>query len=848
MSYVISCGTGGWTPPTTHIIRDPLADPNNDSVLSATPVFGGIDITWTLPSLNPQAVAYAVLYRGYTDEFNLAVPYQTVAGGHFYDKVEFTGIEYFYWIKLVSVNGTAFSEIGPASAYPRALIPEVIAALSGQITHSVLAAALQASINRIPGLGADLLAEVQNRIASHDALGDAIQYANDAVDASFTLIHDEQTARVTANTALVQSLELTAAQVNTNAAAIQIEQNLNVDRYHALANTVTNTEVILGTEYATTEQKIGAYINAVGNTITDIGALYTAKVGVNGLIGGFGIYNDGTEVAAGFDVDTFWIGRTATDKIIPFIVQDEEVFINKAVIPTLTADKIDTRGLVIRDTLGNPIFGAGYNLAAEMIEGLNPIVATAASDALAALEIPAGPQGPQGIQGPQGVPGVQGYTGLTGAAGIQGIQGISGAVGTTGTTLYTWIAYANNSTGSVGFTTGVNTGQTYIGIANNKSTATESSTPSDYTWSLIKGYDGIPGTAGIDGVTTYTWFAYANNSTGTSGFTTGACTNQTYIGIAANKTTATESTNAADYTWSLIKGADGTPGTNGTNGTNGIRGSKTFYVPSQTVWSDSIANNATTAVGGSVLNDIVVEYGYHFSETRFWNGTSWVVVTVAIDGNLLVTGTIGADKISVTNLASIKSDLGAITAGNITLNTSGFIKGGQTGYNTGTGFYFGYDSGYKFSIGNSGGNGITWDGANLNIVGGGSFSGVLTASAINAVNTINIANNAVTIPVSSFTASSINNDGTLIELQSVTIVSTGAPITILSSFRANSWYPCTKITRDEIVLVDEYWTSIMAISDTPGAGTHTYKLYGGSYNGVIINMAQRYLGLLETKR
>ncbi|MDT7836447.1 phage tail protein [Aquabacterium sp. OR-4] len=66
-----------------------------------------------------------------------------------------------------------------------------------------------------------------------------------------------------------------------------------------------------------------------------------------------------------------------------------------------------------------------------------------------------------------------------------------------------------------------------------------------------------------DGATTYTWIAYANSSDGSSGFTTGAWSGQTYLGVATNKTSATEGTNPADYTWSLIKGEQGDPGTPG---------------------------------------------------------------------------------------------------------------------------------------------------------------------------------------------------------------------------------------------------------------------------------------------
>ena len=80
---------------------------------------------------------------------------------------------------------------------------------------------------------------------------------------------------------------------------------------------------------------------------------------------------------------------------------------------------------------------------------------------------------------------------------------------------------------------------------------------------------------------------------------------------------------------------------------------------------------------------------------------------------------IAADNIIVTTLAAIVANMGAITAGTITVDTSGYIRGGQTDYNTGTGFFLGYSGGaYKFSIGVSTGNFLTWDGSTLRVQGG----------------------------------------------------------------------------------------------------------------------------------
>ena len=87
------------------------------------------------------------------------------------------------------------------------------------------------------------------------------------------------------------------------------------------------------------------------------------------------------------------------------------------------------------------------------------------------------------------------------------------------------------------------------------------------------------------------------------------------------------------------------------------------------------------------------------------------------------------DTASIGNLSALSAALGTITSGNITLNTTSSIKGGQTAYNTGTGFFLGYDgAAYKFSLG-SGANMMTWDGSTLRIPAA-NITGTLTTSQI----------------------------------------------------------------------------------------------------------------------
>ena len=163
----------------------------------------------------------------------------------------------------------------------------------------------------------------------------------------------------------------------------------------------------------------------------------------------------------------------------------------------------------------------------------------------------------------------KGDKGDKGDQGNEGPQGVPGDPGADGITLYTWIRYAEDANG-----TGISNspdGKSYIGLAYNKTTASESNNPSDYTWSKITGKDGVAGPAGEDGKTLYTWIKYADTMPSSSSSTIYDIPNQNtkYIGISVNKDTASESTDAMVYTWSLFRGADGTNGTNGKDGRDG---------------------------------------------------------------------------------------------------------------------------------------------------------------------------------------------------------------------------------------------------------------------------------------
>lgn len=185
-----------------------------------------------------------------------------------------------------------------------------------------------------------------------------------------------------------------------------------------------------------------------------------------------------------------------------------------------------------------------------------------------------GPQGEKGEQGEQGPPGPQGAPGLDGIQGPKGDQGIPGKDGVDGKTQYTHIAYANSADGSKDFSVS-DSNREYIGMYVDF-TQNDSADPTKYAWSKIKGADGAigtPGKPGADGKTPYLHIAYANSADGKTGFSTTDGTNKLYIGQYTDYTQA-DSTDAAKYTWTKIKGEQGERGPQGVPGLQGVQGPK----------------------------------------------------------------------------------------------------------------------------------------------------------------------------------------------------------------------------------------------------------------------------------
>ena len=248
--------------------------------------------------------------------------------------------------------------------------------------------------------------------------------------------------------------------------------------------------------------------------------------------------------------------------------------------------------------------------------------------------------------------------------GADGANGTPGKPGADGRTPYVHFAYADSADGRTGFTVYGGPNKKYMGTYTDFTQA-DSTDPTKYKWSLIKGADGangaqgiqgpqgpkgdqgIPGQRGADGRTQYTHIAYADNAFGAGMSQTDS--NKQYIGVYQDFN-AVDSTNPNSYKWTKWKGADGANGLPGPKGADG----RTPYV------HFAYSNSANGTSGFSVSDSSGKEYIGTYTDFNQADSTNPNVYKwTKIKGSDGTPGKAGADgKTSYVHFAYAESEDG----------------------------------------------------------------------------------------------------------------------------------------------------------------------------------------------
>lgn len=238
---VDSCGTGLGNFPKP-------GDPDlNNSILQAVPAFGGIDVFWTYPQLLPEAVSHVLLYRSSNADPLTKVKLRTVTGEFYYDKVDpSANVQYFYWIEIVSVNGTVGDLTGPASAIARPTIEQTVAMLSGQISQSQLTTSLGSEINRIESIRSDLLTSISNSQLQYESLLVALADFQTQVDGVGTVLVNEVARLETSDSAQIQQINVVGAVADQSMVLINQEVIARANADTAMAQSIDTLEASVG--------------------------------------------------------------------------------------------------------------------------------------------------------------------------------------------------------------------------------------------------------------------------------------------------------------------------------------------------------------------------------------------------------------------------------------------------------------------------------------------------------------------------------------------------------------------------------------------------------------------------
>lgn len=231
-----------------------------------------------------------------------------------------------------------------------------------------------------------------------------------------------------------------------------------------------------------------------------------------------------------------------------------------------------------------------------------------------------------------GVKGDEGYTPQ------KGVDYFDGESGQDGTSSYLWVRYSQNSNGDP--MTDDPTNAKYIGVATTE-TASAPSGYASYTWTLIKGSDGVPGEDGVDGESSYLHIKYSDD-----GGTTFTANNGEDVGIWIGTyvdDTKADSNVTSDYTWNKVRGDDGYTPIKGVDYFDGVDGQDGNDGKSSYLWvrysQNSNGNPMTTNPTDAVYVGTAVTESTSAPES--YTEYTWVLVkgTDGINGEDGVDGT-----------------------------------------------------------------------------------------------------------------------------------------------------------------------------------------------------------------
>lgn len=245
-------------------------------------------------------------------------------------------------------------------------LQEVITSDQQAIAHQI--DLMQVSVGKAQ---ADIVGERSARITLQDAATQALNGMSSRLEtAEAVLTGYSETFASALETQVRNMMSLVARMDNSDAKYVSDQQTI-VNEFEATARAITTLQSNLNDQSAAIEQTLSTHSSA----LEGLSAQYTLRLDVNGLISGFGAYNNGQVADFSILANRFWLatpGAHGPNYVNPFTVDNERVYINTLLVKEASIQQAQIGPISIGKLTANdgftPITTIGGQLRAEAID------------------------------------------------------------------------------------------------------------------------------------------------------------------------------------------------------------------------------------------------------------------------------------------------------------------------------------------------------------------------------------------------------------------------------------------------------------------------------------------------
>lgn len=248
-------------------------------------------------------------------------------------------------------------------------LQEVITSDQQAIAHQI--DLMQASIGEN---SVDIVTERTARINLQEAATQALNGMSSRLEKAESVLTQYSETFASALESQARNMEGLVSRMDTTAAQYLSDQQTIATEFEATARAITSMQSTVNEQSAAIQQTLSTHSSA----LEGLAAQYTLRLDVNGLISGFGAYNNGAVADFAILANRFWVatpGVRGPNYVNPFMLEGEKVYINTLLVKEASIQQAQIGPISIGKLTANdgftPVTTVGGQLRAEAIDVAN---------------------------------------------------------------------------------------------------------------------------------------------------------------------------------------------------------------------------------------------------------------------------------------------------------------------------------------------------------------------------------------------------------------------------------------------------------------------------------------------